>query len=297
MSKLGKLSKPYRVTNGGKFRLSGFDPADTGPFGAKGKDAADEVLGEATKRIGKLQQKLYAEDRWAVLLVFQGMDTAGKDGTINHVLGDVHPQGTVITSFKAPTSEEIEHDFLWRAAKALPERGHLAAYNRSYYEEMLIVRLHPEILAGEKLPERVVTRHIWKERCQDITAFERHLVRSGVLVCKFFLHISREEQRQRLLARLDDPEKSWKFQSGDVKERARWDDYQGAHQAAIRGTATRDAPWYVVPADAKWFARVIVASAVVEALASLDPAFPLPDAKRKRELTAMRKTLEAQGRE
>jgi PPK2 family polyphosphate:nucleotide phosphotransferase len=286
-----RLSKPYRVTNGNKFRLKHVDPGDTGELKSADKPRAKEALQTGVDALAELQDVLYAQDRWSVLLIFQAMDAAGKDGTIKHVMSGVNPQGCQVSSFKAPTSVDLDHDFLWRCVKELPERGRIGIFNRSYYEETLIVRVHPEFLAGQKLPEECVTKKIWDHRFQDIRAFERYLHRNGTLVRKFFLHVSKEEQQRRFLSRLDLPEKNWKFSPNDAKERGFWDDYMAAYEDTIRQTATEDSPWYVVPADNKWFTRVIVAAAVVDALASLNLRYPRVNAAKKKELAAARVAL------
>jgi PPK2 family polyphosphate:nucleotide phosphotransferase len=286
-----RISKPYRVTNGKKFRLKDFDPSDTGGLESEDKPRAKEALQAGVEALAKLQDVLYAQDRWSVLLIFQAMDAAGKDGTIKHVMSGVNPQGCQVSSFKAPTSLDLDHDYLWRCVKELPERGRIGIFNRSYYEETLVVRVHPEFLAGQKLPEECITKEIWDERFQDIRAFERYLHRNGTIVRKFFLHISKEEQQKRFLARLDLPEKNWKFSANDVKERGFWDDYMKAYEKMIRATATEHSPWYVVPADNKWFTREIVAAAVIDALASLDLHYPKVSAAQKLELAEVRKSL------
>ncbi len=286
-----KLSEPYRVTKGRKFRIDDVDPDDTGPFGRKEKQLAREALARSVETLAELQERLYAQDRWAVLLLFQAMDAAGKDGAIKHVMSGVNPQGCQVFSFKAPTSEDLDHDYLWRCMKRLPERGRIGIFNRSYYEETLVVRVHPELLAKQKLPAELVTKRIWEERFEDIRHFERYLTRNGVIVRKFFLHVSKEEQKERFVERLENPEKHWKFSSADVAERRHWDAYQEAYEETIRATATKAAPWYVVPADRKWFTRLVVASAVIDALASLDLHFPKVDAAKRRELAAARGKL------
>ena len=286
-----KFSKPYRVTKGKKFRLKNVDPADTGDLKAEDKPRAQEALQAGVEALAELQDVLYAQDRWSVLLIFQAMDAAGKDGTIKHVMSGVNPQGCQVSSFKAPTSDDLDHDFLWRCIKQLPERGRIGIFNRSYYEETLVVRVHPEFLAGQKLPEQCVTKHIWKERFEDIRAFERYLTRNGTIVLKFFLHVSKEEQEKRFLERLDHPEKNWKFSANDVKERAHWDDYMKAYEETIRETATEESPWYVVPADNKWFTRVIVSAAVIDALASRKLHYPKVSAAQRQELATARKAL------
>ena len=286
-----RLSKPYRVTNGKKFRLKDIDPGDTGELKSQDKPRAKEALADGVEALAELQDKLYAQDRWSVLLIFQAMDAAGKDGTIKHVMSGVNPQGCQVFSFKAPTSEDLDHDFLWRCQKSLPERGRIGIFNRSYYEETLVVRVHPEFLASQKLPSACVTKHIWDERFQDIRAFERYLHRNGTIVRKFFLHVSNEEQQRRFLSRLDEPDKNWKFSPNDAKERRFWDEYMHAYEETIRGTATDDSPWYVVPADNKWFTRVVVAAAVIDALASLELEYPTVDGAKRKELERTRREL------
>ena len=287
-----KVSKSYRVRNGKKFRLKDVDPGDTGEHkGKEDKARAKEMLQVGVEALAELQDMLYGQDRWSLLLIFQAMDAAGKDGTIKHVMSGVNPQGCQVSSFKSPTSEDLDHDFLWRCQKALPERGRIGIFNRSYYEETLVVRVHPEFLAGQKLPEQCVTKHIWEERFQDIRAFERYLTRNGTIVRKFFLHVSKEEQQKRFLERLDQPEKNWKFSANDAKERGFWDDYMEAYEETIRETATEDSPWYVVPADNKWFTRVVVAAAVIDAMASLKLAYPTVSPTKAKELAAARKAL------
>lgn len=293
------LLKPYRIDDGREFRLKNVKPADTG--GIKSKQRAQSLLEEGIARLSELQDKLYAQDRWAVLLIFQAMDAAGKDGTIKHVMSGVNPQGCQVFSFKAPSPEELDHDFLWRAARALPERGRIGIFNRSYYEEVLVVRVHQEILQAQKLPPSLVTKDIWQERFTDINGFEQYLSRNGVLVRKFFLHVSREEQRRRFLSRLREADKNWKFSMADVKERGAWDDYQAAYEAAIRHTSSPEAPWYIVPADHKWFTRLVVAGAVIDALDDLDLDYPTVDAAKREELKLVQRELEhedgASGRE
>jgi PPK2 family polyphosphate:nucleotide phosphotransferase len=286
-----QLVKAYRINDGAGFRLKDIKPDDTAGFDDDHKPAAREWLARGVEALSELQDRLYAQDRWSVLLIFQAMDAAGKDGVIKHVMSGVNPQGCQVFSFRAPTSEELDHDYLWRCMRCLPERGRIGIFNRSYYEETLVVRVHPEILARQQLPPQLVTRHIWDERFEDIRAFERYLHRNGILVRKFFLHVSRKEQRKRFLERIDDPEKHWKFALADVDERERFDDYMAAYEDAIRHTATPDAPWYVVPADNKWFTRLVVAAAVVDALASLDLAYPTVSEARRAELRAARARL------
>jgi PPK2 family polyphosphate:nucleotide phosphotransferase len=286
-----RLSKPYRVRNGKDFRLKDFDPGDTGELKSEDKPRAKEALQTGVETLAELQDKLYGQDRWSVLLIFQAMDAAGKDGTIKHVMSGINPQGCQVSSFKAPSSEDLDHDYLWRCTKQLPERGRIGIFNRSYYEETLVVRVHPEFLAGQKLPEECVTKNIWDERFQDIRSFERYMHRNGTIVRKFFLHVSKEEQQKRFLARLDEPNKNWKFSANDAKERGFWDDYMKAYEDMIRNTATADSPWYVVPADNKWFTRVVVAAAVIDALASLNLHYPKVSDAQRAELAEARKTL------
>lgn len=291
-----KLTRPFLVNNGDRFRLAEIDPGET--LGLKHeddiKDRAGELLKEGIDELRKKQEMLYAHDRWALLLIFQAMDAAGKDGAIKHVMSGVNPQGCQVFSFKAPSGEELDHDFLWRCSRCLPERGRIGIFNRSYYEEVLVVRVHQELLASQKLPPELVTKNIWQERYEDINAFERYLSRNGVAIRKFFLHVSREEQKKRFLARLDTPEKNWKFSVADVRERAHWDDYMNAYEEMIRHTATDHAPWYVVPADSKWFTRLVVAAAVDEALDSLKLAFPPVNGGKRQELEDARAMLEGE---
>ncbi len=289
-----KFAKPFRVTNGKKFRLKDYDPGDTLDLTDEDKPRAKEALATGIEALAELQDKLYAQDQWAVLLIFQAMDAAGKDGAIKHVMSGINPQGCQVHSFKAPTSEELDHDFLWRCSKRVPERGRIGIFNRSYYEETLVVRVHPQILQKQKVPRELLTKRLWDERHQDIRAFERYLTRNGVLVRKFFLHVSKEEQKKRFLARIDTPEKNWKFSAADAHERGYWNDYQRAYEDTIRQTATEDAPWYVVPADNKWFTRVIVAAAVIDALASLDLAYPKVGEDQLKQLAAAKAELLAE---
>src|SRR5215510_5231127 len=269
-----KLSEPFRITDRKNFRLKQIDPADTLKFDSGDKPRAQQALAVGVELLSKLQDKLYAQDRWAVLIIFQAMDAAGKDSAIKHVMSGVNPQGCEVSSFKAPSAEELDHDFLWRCAKRLPERGRIGIFNRSYYEETLVVRVHPNFLVSQKLPPDVKTKDLWKHRFQDITNFERYLSHNGIVVLKFFLHVSKEEQRQRFLARIDDPAKNWKFSLNDVHEREHWDEYMEAYEDTIRHTASKHAPWYVVPADNKWFTRLVVASAIVTHLDALDLDYP-----------------------
>jgi len=286
-----RFSKPFRVTNGRAFRLKDIDPADTLDLTAEAKPRAQEALAFGVDVLAKLQDKLYAQDRWSVLLIFQAMDAAGKDGAIKHVMSGVNPQGCQVFSFKAPSSEDLDHDYLWRCMKCLPERGRIGIFNRSYYEETLAVRVHPEFLASQKLPPRLVTKDIWKQRFEDIRAFEQYLTRNGTVVLKFFLHVSKKEQKKRFLERIENPAKNWKFSANDAKEREFWNDYMDAYEDTIRNTATKDAPWYVVPADNKWFTRVVVAAAVISALDALDLAYPEVGEAQQAALAAAKKAL------
>ena len=288
-----KYSEPFRITDGKSFRLKQVDPANTLSFESDEKSKAQQALEAGVELLARLQDKLYAQDRWAVLIIFQAMDAAGKDGAIKHVMSGVNPQGCEVSSFKAPSAEELDHDFLWRCAKRLPERGRIGIFNRSYYEETLVVRVHQNFLEGQKLPAGVKTKDLWKRRYQDITSFERYLSHNGVLVLKFFLHISKEEQRQRFLARIDDPGKNWKFSLNDVRERDHWDEYMDAYEDTIRHTASKHAPWYVVPADNKWFTRLVVASAIVTNLNALDLDYPTLNQEELQALQEAKKTLTA----
>jgi PPK2 family polyphosphate:nucleotide phosphotransferase len=288
-----RYSRRYRITSGAKFRLDQIDPSETP--GIRSKQRAVEMLRDGISRLSELQDRLYAQDRWALLLIFQAMDAAGKDSTIKHVMSGVNPQGCQVYAFKAPSAEELDHDYLWRTTRCLPERGRIGIFNRSYYEETLVVRVHKEILAAQKLPLGLVTKRIWQERHEDINAFERYLSRNGIAIRKFFLHLSKREQRRRFLSRLDEPSKNWKFSTEDVTERRYWSDYMEAYEDTVRRTATRHAPWYVVPADHKWFTRLVVADAVIDALEELDLEFPKLDAAKRRELQAAREALERGG--
>ena len=291
LKQVDKLVDPCRVTRGKKFRLKDFDPGDTGGLGSDQKPMARELLEKGIQWLAEEQDKLYAQDRHSLLLLFQAMDAAGKDGTIGHVMSGVNPQGCQVFSFKQPSMEELDHDFLWRCQKCLPERGRIGIFNRSYYEEVLVVRVHPELLGRQRMPPELVTRDIWKERLDDIAGFERYIARQGTTVLKFFLHVSRKEQKRRFLQRLEEPEKNWKFSPADIGERRYWDDYMAAYEDAIRRTASREAPWYVVPADNKWYTRLVVAAAIVEAIWKLDLAYPGVDEDRKKELAAARRSL------
>lgn len=283
------LAKPFRVTDG-NFRLKDVDPGDTLGL-PENKPRAKEALATGIEILAELQDRLYAQDNWAVLLVFQAMDAAGKDGAIKHVMSGVNPQGCQVFSFKAPTSEDLDHDYLWRCTKCLPERGRIGIFNRSYYEETLVVRVHEELLHRQKLPPELITKDIWAERFQDIRSFERYLTRNGVAICKFFLHVSNQEQKKRFLERIEEPEKNWKFSVNDAKERHYWKEYMEAYEDVIRNTATKAAPWYVVPADNKWFTRVVVAAAVIGVLDDLDLKYPEVSEAKLKELAAAKKEL------
>ena len=285
---------PFRIADGERFRLDQVDPADTLHLNKGDKKAAQAVLAEGVELLADLQDKLYAQDRWAVLLIFQAMDAAGKDGTIKHVMSGVNPQGCQVSSFKAPSSVDLDHDYLWRANQCLPERGRIGIFNRSYYEETLVVRVHPEMLARQTLPPKLMGDDIWKHRFRDIRHYEEYLARNGVVVRKFFLHVSKQEQKRRFLERLENPEKNWKFSASDIQERAYWDDYMAAYEAMIRHTASEVAPWYVVPADNKWFTRLVVAAAVIDTLDSLDLAYPKVSAEARQALAAAREALLAE---
>jgi len=293
---MGKLTKQarefaerYRVDNGKEFRLKSVNSDDTEDLT---KEGATVELERGIERLRKEQEKLYAQDRWALLLIFQAMDAAGKDSAIKHVMSGINPQGCQVFSFKNPSAEELDHDFLWRTSRCLPERGRIGIFNRSYYEEMLVVRVHRELLERQKLPPRLVTEHVWKERFEDVNAFERYLARNGVAVRKFFLHVSKDEQKKRFLERIDNPDKNWKFTMDDVRERDHWDDYMAAYEDMIRHTSTDHAPWYVVPADNKWFTRLVVSAAIIDALNELDLAYPKVDKEKEEELAKARFLLE-----
>jgi PPK2 family polyphosphate:nucleotide phosphotransferase len=291
---LRKFVKPHRVTHGKRFRLKDHDPGDTHGIGSESKEEAKELLARGVEWLAEAQERLYAQNRWGVLVVFQAMDAAGKDGAIKHVMSGVNPQGVDVTPFKAPSSEELDHDFMWRCMRALPERGRIGIFNRSYYEEVLVVRVHRELLARQQLPEQAVSGHIWRERFEDIANFERYLARNGFLILKFFLNVSRAEQRKRFMERLDDRDKNWKFSAADVRERGYWKAYMDAYEDMIQHTATPEAPWYVVPADNKWFSRLAVAAAIVEAMAGLDLRYPELGPKERRELATARRQLAAE---
>jgi PPK2 family polyphosphate:nucleotide phosphotransferase len=287
-----RLAEPFCVTKGEKFRLKDWDPAAT--TGVKNKQHAQNILDAREGVLSRLQEKLYAQDRWALLVVLQALDAAGKDGVIKHVMSGVNPQGCDVHAFKSPSNEELNHDYLWRTQKCIPERGKIGIFNRSYYEEVLVVRVHPTLLRAERLPDKLITKHIWDQRYEDINAYEEYLTRNGVMTRKFFLHVSKEEQKKRFLERLEDPKKNWKFAMADVSERGFWKDYQEAYEEMIQNTAAKHAPWFVVPADNKWFTRLIVASAIIQALDELHLSFPDVDKAKKKELEAVRASLLAQ---
>jgi PPK2 family polyphosphate:nucleotide phosphotransferase len=290
--KIDKLLKRYRIEHGRHFNLKHYDPADTHGLESDLKPQAKELLADGVKQMSDLQDVLAAQDRWGLLLMFQAMDAAGKDGTIKHVMSGVNPQGVRVWSFKSPSSEELDHDYLWRTTKDLPPRGHIGIFNRSYYEEVLVVRVHKQILENEKIPKSLVTTNIWQERFEDINGFERYITRNGIAVVKFFLHVSKKEQKRRFMERLDAPDKNWKFSSADIKEREFWDDYQDAYEDMIRHTASKHAPWYVVPADNKWFTRLVVSHAIVEALKAMNLKYPKISGEEKAALAQARKRLE-----
>lgn len=291
LKRIDRFVEPYRITKGKKFRLKDIDPEDTGGLGSEQKPGARELLAWGIQWMAEEQDKFYADDRRSMLLVFQAMDAAGKDGTIRHVMSGVNPQGCQVYSFKQPSMEELDHDYLWRYQKCLPERGRIGIFNRSYYEEVLVVRVHPELLERQRMPRDLVTRDVWKERLGDIVGFERYLARQGTIVLKFFLHVSRKEQKRRFLERLGMPEKNWKFSSADVTERGYWREYMAAYEEAIRATASQEAPWHVIPADNKWFARLVVSAVIVEAFRKLELAYPQVDDAKKKDLAVARRAL------
>ncbi len=293
MSKLERFLRQCRVTKGTSFRLKDHSPGDTAHLDAD-KTKARALLQRDVERLATLQDKLYAQDRWAILLIFQAMDAAGKDGTIKHVMSGVNPQGCQVYSFKVPSAEDLDHDFLWRSAKCLPERGRIGVFNRSYYEEVLVVRVHPELLERQEIPPRLVTKDVWNDRYESIADFERHLARNGTLVLKFFLNVSRKEQKRRFFERLDLPDKNWKFSEADAKEREHWKEYMRAYEDMIRATATPHAPWYVVPADNKWFTHLVVGAAIIDAMENLALQYPKVDGAKKAELAAAREILEGE---
>ncbi|QOJ32375.1 MAG: polyphosphate kinase 2 family protein [Gammaproteobacteria bacterium] len=291
LRRIARFVEPYRITRGKGFRLGDMDPADTAGLKSADKDEAKEMLERGVQWLAEQQDMLYAQDHWALLLVFQAMDAAGKDGTIKHVTSGINPQGCNVTSFKVPSSEELDHDYLWRYMRHVPARGQIGIFNRSYYEEVLVVRVHQQLLQRQKLHPSLVTKKIWKQRYEDIAGYERYLVRNGILVLKFFLHVSKAEQKRRFMERLDNPAKNWKFSAGDVAERAHWSAYQEAYEDAIRHTASKHAPWYVIPADNKWFTRLAVAAAVVDAMAGLRLHYPVVTAGARRQLLAAKASL------
>jgi PPK2 family polyphosphate:nucleotide phosphotransferase len=288
MSRVRRFAQPFRVTDGRKFRLQDVDPADTLGFG---QEETDKWRPRHLARLTELQEKLYAQDQWGLLLIFQAMDAAGKDGTIKHVMSGVNPQGCQVYSFKSPSAEELDHDFMWRTSRCLPERGRIGVFNRSYYEEVLVVRVHPELLDYQKLPKRLVTKHIWQERFTDIVSFERYATRNGIAIRKFFLHVSKDQQQRRFLRRLEEPAKNWKFSLGDAQERRRWNDYMRAYEEMVQQTSSEYAPWYVVPADHKWFTRLVVGAAVIDAMEEMSLGFPTVDRTQRKALEAARAEL------
>ena len=292
VKKAARLVKPFRVCDGKSFRLKDFDPGETLDFSSEDKPKAKEALAASVEMLACMQDKLYAQDRWAVLLIFQALDSAGTDGTIKHVMSGVNPQSCQVHAFKAPSAEELDHDYLWRCVKNLPSRGHIGIFNRSYYEETLVVRVHPELLEKEKLPAKLVTKRIWDERFEDIRNFEQYLTRNGIVIRKFFLHLSKKEQKKRFLERIECPEKNWKFSLQDIAERGYWDDYTGAYEEMIQQTATEEAPWYVVPADHKWFTHLVVSAAIIETLEDLNLKYPKLDKKKLKELQDAKRALE-----
>jgi PPK2 family polyphosphate:nucleotide phosphotransferase len=287
------LAEPYCVRDGEKFRLKDVDPGDTGDLRPEDEPGVEEALQSGIHALAEMQEVLYAQDRWSVLLIFQAMDAAGKDGAIKHVMSGVNPQGCEVSSFKSPSATDLDHDYLWRCIKCLPERGRIGIFNRSYYEETLVVRVHPELLAKEKIPQQLITKSIWDDRFKDIRKFEHYLAHNGVVIRKFFLHVSADEQKKRFLDRLENPAKNWKFSASDLRERGFWKQYMEAYEEMIQNTATEYAPWYVVPADKKWFTRVVVAAAIIDALASLDLEYPEVSASQRKELAAAKEALES----
>jgi PPK2 family polyphosphate:nucleotide phosphotransferase len=283
------IAEPYRVSKGKKFRLKDWDPADVGHIDSK--EEAHKLLEHGAQLLTLLQQKLWAQDKWALIIILQGMDAAGKDGVVSHVMSGVNPQGCDVWSFKTPSTEELDHDYLWRAHQRVPSRGKIGIFNRSYYEEVLVVRVHPKMLAAEHLPEALARKHSWDERYEDINAFEKYLAHNGMVVRKFFLHLSKSEQKKRFLERLDDPQKNWKFSMADIQERGYWKDYQQAYEELIQQTSTKHAPWYIVPADNKWYSRLVVSAAIVETLDELKLEYPVVDKAKKKELEQVRKIL------
>ena len=291
LENITEFIQPYQVRDGKAFRLKEIDPADTSWLQSEDKKESRDILRRGVELLSEFQERLYAQDRWGVLLIFQAMDAAGKDGAIKHVMSGINPQGCQVYSFKSPSVEELDHDFLWRTSRCLPERGRIGIFNRSYYEEVLVVRVHQELLEKQRLPATLMTKQIWQERFEDITAFERYLTRNGIIIRKFFLHVSKAEQKKRFLSRLEEPGKNWKFSLADARERQYWDDYMAAYEDMIRHTATDYAPWYVIPADNKWFTRLVVAAAIIDALSALHLEFPTIDAEKRQELAAVRDWL------
>jgi PPK2 family polyphosphate:nucleotide phosphotransferase len=294
LKRLLEISRRYRIDQGKDFRLKHVDPADTAGLKSEVKQEAQELLRQGVQRLAELQDRLYAQNQWALLLIFQAMDAAGKDSTIKHVMSGVNPQGVQVFSFKAPSEQELDHDYMWRCYQCLPERGRVGIFNRSYYEEVLVVRVHPQFLKAQHIPQQLVSKKIWKERYEDINNFESYLARNGIAVCKFFLHVSRDEQKKRFLNRLDDPDKNWKFSAADLKERACWDDYQDAYEQMIRHTATEQAPWYVVPADHKWFTRLAVAGAVADVMGNLGLQYSALTPEEKQKLAEQKALIESE---
>jgi PPK2 family polyphosphate:nucleotide phosphotransferase len=292
--RVGRVSPPFPISPGARFRLRDVDPGDTLHFGSADRPRAKEALQMGIEVMAELQDRLYAQNRWSLLLIFQAMDAAGKDSAIKHVMSGVNPQGCQVASFKVPSNEELDHDYLWRCQRHLPERGRIGIFNRSYYEEVLVVRVHPELLAKQRIPAELVGRNIWEQRYRDIRAFERYLGRNGTLVRKVFLHVSRKEQKRRFLQRLENPAKNWKFSADDTRERGFWKDYMRAYETMIRETATNAAPWYVVPADNKWFTRIVVMAAVVDSLAALDLRYPKVTRDKLKEFAAAKRALLAE---
>jgi len=291
IKRAAKLSRPFRIWDGKEYRLKHIDPGYTLGFKSEDKPKAKEALKWGIEVLAEMQDKLYSQDRYALLLIFQAMDAAGKDSAIKHVMSGINPQGCQVFSFKAPSNEELDHDFMWRCIKRLPERGRIGIFNRSYYEETLVVRVHNEILNKQKLPEKLVTKYIWDERFQDIRNIEKYLNRNGIILRKFFLHVSKDEQKKRFLERIDNPDKNWKFSSSDINERGYWNDYMKAYEDMIRNTATKNSPWYVVPADNKWFTRLVVAAAIIDSLASLDLKYPKVGEEKLKELAEAKHSL------
>jgi PPK2 family polyphosphate:nucleotide phosphotransferase len=291
IKKARKLAAPFRITKGSKFRMKDIDPGETLHLQTEDKPRAKEALAIGIQLLAELQDMLYAQSRWSILIILQAMDAAGKDSAIKHIMSGVNPQGCQVHNFKAPTAEELDHDYLWRCMKNLPNRGDIGIFNRSYYEETLVVRVHKDYLAKQQLPPELVTQNIWKERFQDIRNFESYLTRNGVVIRKFFLHVSKEEQKRRFMERIDNPDKNWKFSASDAKEREFWNDYMKAYEEMIQNTASKEAPWYVVPADNKWFTRLVVAAAIIDAMASINLDYPKVDDEKLKELAVAKNTL------